>query len=194
MVLGVGTGLLLAGLPVAYLTWPAPVPGVSDGAEVGGRFELVDPQGRRVDERTFAGQWTLVFFGFTHCPDVCPTTLATVSRVMGELGDNAERVQPLFITLDPERDTPAVMGAYTAFFDPRIMGLTGSPAQIRQASDAYGVYAKRVPHGGSYLLDHSTRVYLMRPDGTLAQAFSQEGADAMTRQIRAQLDAERERS
>lgn len=194
MVLGIGTGLLLAGLPVAYLTWPAPIPGVIDVAEVGGRFELVDPQGRTVDEQTFGGQWTLVFFGFTHCPDVCPTTLATVSSVMGQLGNSAARVQPLFITLDPERDTPAMMGAYTAFFDPRILGLTGSPEQIRQVSDAYAVYAKRVPSGDSYLLDHSTRVYLMHPDGTLAQVFSQEGAEAMTRQIQALLGAEQERS
>jgi cytochrome oxidase Cu insertion factor (SCO1/SenC/PrrC family) len=184
-----GVGLLLAALPIAYLTWPAPKPAVIGDADIGGAFELIDARGNTVDEKTFADQWTLVFFGFTHCPDVCPTTLVTIADVLKGLGSEAAAVQPLFVTLDPERDTPEVMGTYTAYFDKRIVGLTGSEEQVRQMSDAYAVYARKAPAGDSYTIDHTTAIYLMKPDGTFAQAFVQESAETMTQQIRQQLNA-----
>lgn len=182
----VGVGLLLIGLPVAYLTWPAPKPVMLNNVQIG-PFELVDAQGNAVNEKTFEGRWKLVFFGFTQCPDVCPTTLATFSTVLAGLGARADTLQPLFITLDPKRDTPDVMGDYTAFFDPRIVGLTGSQQQIQRISDAYGVYVKKVRTGASYTLDHTTTVYLLSPDDVLVKAFSHRDADGLTQDIMQRL-------
>lgn len=183
--------LLLAALPVAYLSWPAPVPvsaAISQGAEIGGPFELLDQDGRPVNESTFSGRWTLVFFGFTHCPDVCPTAMSHVARTLDGLGDQARKIQPLFITLDPERDTPAVLGEYTAFFDKRILGLSGSEAQTRQVADAYSVYFEKVPMGDTYMLDHTATLYLMGPDGQFVQHYSQQmSAEAMAEDIAVQL-------
>jgi cytochrome oxidase Cu insertion factor (SCO1/SenC/PrrC family) len=107
-------------------------------------FSLVDHTGKAVTDEDFAGKWQLVFFGFTYCPDVCPTTLNDVSVVLEELGDDAEQVQPLFISVDPERDTPKVMADYVANFDPRIVGLTGSPEQVEAAAQAFRVYYAKV--------------------------------------------------
>lgn len=186
--------VLLAGLPIAYLTWPAPVPvsaAIREGAQIGGPFALQDHHGRRVTDATFSGRWTLVFFGFTHCPDVCPTTLSHVARVMAGLGEQAERVQPLFITLDPERDTPQVLADYTAFFDRRILGLVGTQDQTRQVADAYNVYFKKVGSGDTYMLDHSTALYLMGPDGTFIRHYAETmPADAMAQDIAERLHAD----
>ena len=163
--------LLLAALPLSFQLWPAPVPlaaAVDGGQRIGGPFELQGPDGRRVTEQSFEGQWLLVFFGFTRCADVCPTTLVQIAKLLDGLGEQGARLQPLFISLDPERDTPEVLAAYTAFFDERILGLTGSPEQIRQVADAYGVYVRKVPMGDTYMLDHTGAVYLMNPQGELA--------------------------
>ncbi|WP_339649927.1 SCO family protein [Halopseudomonas pelagia] len=190
---GVAILVLLAGLPIAYLNWPAPVPvsaAIEEGAEIGGAFELQDHHGQTVTEDTFKGRWTLVFFGFTHCPDICPTTLSHVASLLDGLGDMAEQVQPLFITLDPERDTPAILAEYAAFFDPRILGLAGSAEQTRQVADAYSVYFKKVNMGDTYTLDHTTTLYLMSPDGTFKRHYSEQmPADAMAQDIAGLLDA-----
>lgn len=164
-------GLLIGALPLSLRLWPAPVPvaaAVDAGQRIGGPFELQAAGGRRITEQSFDGQWLLVFFGFTRCADICPTTLVQIARVLDSLGEQSARLQPLFISLDPERDTPEVLAAYTRFFDPRIVGLTGSPEQVRQVADAYGVYFRKVPIGDTYMLDHSGSVYLMSPDGELA--------------------------
>lgn len=181
--------LLLAALPLSYQLWPAPVPlaaAVDAGQRIGRPFELQGPHGR-VTEESFEGQWLLVFFGFTRCADVCPTTLTQIAKVLDGLGEQSAQVQPLFISLDPERDTPEVLAAYTTFFDDRILGLTGSPEQVRQVADAYGVYVRKVPMGDTYMLDHTGSVYLMNPDGELVSLISLQTVADTTRQIAAAL-------
>jgi len=183
--------LLLAALPLSFQLWPAPVPlaaAVDGGQRIGGPFELQGPDGQRVTEQSFEGQWLLVFFGFTRCADVCPTTLTQIAKLLDGLGEQGARLQPLFISLDPERDTPEVLAAYTRFFDERILGLTGSPEQIRQVADAYGVYVRKVPMGDTYMLDHTGSVYLMNPAGELVSLISPQrtAADA-AREISAAL-------
>ncbi|WP_070885749.1 SCO family protein [Pseudomonas sp. D2-3] len=173
--------LLLAVLPLSYQLWPARTPvaaAVEAGTPIGGPFELQGAHGRRVTEQSFEGQWLLVFFGFTRCADICPTTLMQIAKVLDGLGEQSARLQPLFISLDPERDTPEVLAAYTTFFDERILGLTGSPEQVRQVAEAYGVYVRKVPMGDTYMLDHTGSVYLMNPDGELATLISLQGAPA----------------
>ena len=192
-----GLLLLIAGLPVAYLSWPAPVPAsaaIDEGKVIGGPFELQDHNGRRVTDKTFHGDWTLMFFGFTHCPDICPTTLAQIGAVLDSLGTQADHLQPLFVSLDPERDTPEILAGYIHHFDERILGLTGTQAQIDAMSDAYRVYARKVPLGGSYTLDHSAVMYLIGPDGELVSHFTQPvEAYAMARTIAAALPRAAER-
>lgn len=173
--------LLLAALPLSYQLWPARTPvaaAVDAGQRIGGPFELHDQQGRAVTQQSFGGRWLLVFFGFTRCADICPTTLLQIAKVLDGLGERSAAIQPLFISLDPERDTPEVLAAYTRFFDPRIVGLTGSPEQVRQVADAYGVYFRKVPMGDTYMLDHTGSVYLMSPDGELASLISLQMAPA----------------
>ena len=184
-------GLLLAGLPLAYRLWPAAVPPAALVGKVAGPFELVDHQGRRVDQNSFAERWMLLSFGFTHCPDVCPTTLATVATALDKLGPRSRHLQPLFITLDPERDSPQLLQRYTSFFDPRILGLSGSTRQVSQAADAYGVYVSRREAKGTYLLEHSTGLYLVAPDGRLVELFAQNVTpEHLARSIGNHLDAD----
>lgn len=187
--------LLLAALPLSYQLWPAPVPvAAAVGSDIDARalYGLQDEHGQPLAEQAFAGRWLLVFFGFTRCADICPTTLVHMARVLDGLGEQAAQVQPLFISLDPERDTPQVMASYTAFFDTRIRGLTGSPEQIRQVADAYGVYAEKVPMGDTYLLDHTGSIYLVAPGGMLAELFSQQApVDSMVQGITRAMSAPR---
>jgi protein SCO1 len=139
---------------------------------IGGPFALVDGDGKPVTENTYAGQPMLVFFGYTHCPDVCPTTLDAISQTFRRI-DPAKPVHALFITLDPDRDTPAVMKDYVSSFDPRIVGLTGSQAAIDKVAHEYRVYAKKVPTGdGSYSVDHTGVVYLMDGKGDFVESFN----------------------
>jgi cytochrome oxidase Cu insertion factor (SCO1/SenC/PrrC family) len=158
-------------------------------------FSLDDHTGNPVSDEDFEGKWQLVFFGFTSCPDVCPTTLSDVSAVLEQLGDGAEQVQPLFITVDPERDTPEVMAEYVANFDPRIVGLTGSMEQIKQAAQAFRAYYAKVEQEGQadgYTMDHSAFLYLMSPDGEYAAHFSvRDEPAAIADQIRAYLEGEK---
>ncbi len=143
----------------------AAIPG---GVTVGGPFALTDTKGATVTEATFRGRWMLVYFGYTFCPDVCPTSLNTVSDALDRLGPKADKVQALFITVDPARDTPQVVKQYAAAFGPRIKGLTGTAAQIETVGKAYRVYYKEHRTGtgtGDYTMDHSSVLYLMGPDG-----------------------------
>ena len=154
-------------------------------------FELVDHTGNPIADEDFKGGWQLVFFGFTYCPDICPTTLSTVSAVMEGLGSDGELITPLFITVDPERDTPEVMADYITNFDPRIIGLTGSPGQIDTAAKAFRVYYSKVENVGApddYTMDHSAFLYLMGPSGDYAAHFShQDDVEKIVAGIREKL-------
>ena len=136
-------------------------------AAIGGPFQLIDQQGRPADQRLLQGKWTAVFFGYTYCPDVCPTTLQTLGSASALMGDKAKAFQVVFITVDPARDTPAQLKDYlsSASFPRGIVGLTGSPAQIAQVTGAYKVYFQKNGGGTSYSVDHSSAIYLMNPQG-----------------------------
>jgi len=148
----------------------------AEAAGITARYLLMDANGRAVSNEDFPGSFQLVAFGYTFCPDICPTTLAEISLIMEKLGQEAERLQPLFITVDPERDTAAVLRNYTAFFHPRIMGLTGSPALVRRAADNFKVRYEKAREPGSppdqYAVDHSAGMYLLGPDGRYIRKFA----------------------
>jgi protein SCO1/2 len=150
---------------------------------VGGPFTLEDGNGKQVTDRDFRGKYMLVYFGYTFCPDVCPTTLNGVTEALEQLGKKAERLQPIFITVDPVRDTPEVMKRYTAAFSPRLIGLTGTPDQIAKVAQEYRVYyaAHRTgPGPNDFTVDHSSILYLVGPDGKfIAPIRADETADQM---------------
>ena len=150
---------------------------VSTGqAQVGGPFQLVDQEGRPVDESLLEGKWSLVFFGFTYCPDFCPTTLAALEATKQRLGDKARDLQIVFISVDPERDTPQALKDYLSSdgFPEGVIGLTGTPEQVRAAADAYRAYYQKVGEGEGYTMNHSMTVYMMGPDGTFRTAVAEE--------------------
>jgi protein SCO1/2 len=164
---------LVAVLGVMLLVLGRGGPPMTQASAVGGSFRLVDQDGRTVTEQDFKGRPTLVFFGFTHCPDVCPTTLFEVSEVLRALGPDAERARAAFITVDPERDTPAKLKEYLASFDPHLSALTGDAEAVAAMTKAYKVYWKKVPlDGGTYTMDHTAIVYLMDKDGKFVAPFS----------------------
>ncbi len=143
------------------------------GATVGGPIQLTDQNGRPFSDQSLRGKPFLVFFGFTHCPDVCPTALFEVSEIMRALGPDAARTAALFISVDPERDTPAALKEYLSSFDPHLQGLTGDPAAIAAVAKAYRVYYKKVPlEGEDYTLDHTALVYLMDKQGRFVAPFN----------------------
>jgi protein SCO1/2 len=140
---------------------------------IGGPFQLIDQDGKPISDRDMKGEPLLVFFGYTHCPDVCPTTLFELSEVLHAMGPDAARVHALYITVDPERDTPAVMKDYLSSFDPNLRGATGDAKAIDAAEKVYHVYAKKVPTGnGDYSMDHTALVYLMDKQGRFVAPFN----------------------
>ena len=141
-------------------------------AAVGRAFELTDQEGRTVTDRDLKGHPFLVFFGFTNCPDVCPTTLFEVSEILRALGPDADKVNAVFVTVDPERDTPDQLKDYLSSFDPHMRALTGSPATISAVAKAYRVYVKKVPQENGYTMDHTAIVYLMDKDGRFVAPFN----------------------
>jgi len=146
---------------------------VTQPSSVGGPFTLTDQNGKSVTDASFKGEPFLVFFGFTHCPDVCPTTLYEMSEVLNRLGPDANKTAALFVTVDPERDTPEKMKQYISSFHPRIFGLTGTDAQIEAIKREYRVFAKKVPtKDGDYTMDHTAVVYLMDKDGRFIAPFN----------------------
>jgi protein SCO1 len=171
-------GAFLAGLVACFsivllVSGQFSAPGVQATAAIGGPFSLTDQDGRTATDRDFRGRPFLVFFGFTHCPDVCPTTLFEVSEIMRLLGPDAERLGAAFITVDPERDTPAALKDYMSSFDPRLKGLTGDADAIAAVAKAYRVYFKKVPlDSGGYTMDHTAIVYLMDKEGRFVAPFS----------------------
>ena len=158
---------------------------------VGGPFELTDQTGRARTERDFRGRLMLVYFGFTYCPDICPTDLQAIGLALDKLGSDGESVQPLFITVDPERDTPEHLAQYVPMFNPRLIGLTGSAEAIRKAADAYKVYYAKIPLGKApddYTVDHTAFIYLMDRDGNYLGFFPPgTSADRMVEIIRPRL-------
>ena len=147
----------------------------SGAALIGGPFSLVGTGGKPVTDRDFRGRYMLIFFGFTHCPDICPAELQVIAQALEQLGDKAKTVVPIFITLDPERDTPEAMANYVKSFGPNFVGLTGSPEAIAAAAKAYRVAYSKVENkesAGDYSVDHSALVYLMDPEGRYVTHFS----------------------
>ncbi len=166
-------GLMVCFAVVLLVSGRVLTPGVPQVAAIGGPFSLTDQNGRTVTDRDFKGHPFLVFFGFTHCPDVCPTTLFDVSEVLRALGPDADRVRAAFITVDPERDTAAALKDYLSSFDPHLSALTGSPDAIAAVAKAYRVYYKKVPLAeGGYTMDHTAIVYLMNKEGHFVSPFS----------------------
>ncbi len=148
------------------------------GEEVGiiPRYLLQDPNGRAVTEQDFRGRFQLIAFGYTYCPDICPTTLVEMAEILKLLGDKAAQVQPIFISVDPERDTGKVLKTYTEFFDARILGLTSSPALVRRAADNFKIRYAKVREPGApadrYAMDHSAGMILLGPDGSFIKKFA----------------------
>ncbi len=166
-------GLVLFFGAILFVTGRAPSPIGQAVAAVGGPFHLEDQNGNPVSDADMKGKPFLVFFGFTHCPDICPTTLFEISQVMKSLGPDADRTGALFITVDPERDTPTVLKDYLSNFDPHLRGLTGDRPSIDAAIKAYRVYAKKIPlQNGDYTMDHTAVVYLMDKDGNFVAPFN----------------------
>ena len=142
-------------------------------AAIGGPFQLTDQTGQTITEKNMQGHPTLIFFGFTHCPDVCPTTLFEISEVLKAMGKDADRVNAYYISVDPERDTTATMKEYLSSFDPRLRGLTGDSEQIAKVLSEYRVYARKVPlKDGDYTMDHTALTYLMDRDGKFVSPFN----------------------
>jgi protein SCO1/2 len=167
------TGLILCFAVILLVSGRLSAPSVSQVAAIGGPFSLTDQNGHTVTDRDLKGRPFLVFFGFTHCPDVCPTALFEVSEVMRALGPDADRMRALFITVDPERDTPATLKDYLSSFDPRLSALTGDPEAVAAVAKAYRVYFKKVPLSeGGYTMDHTAIVYLMNKDGKFVSPFN----------------------
>src|SRR4051795_13197740 len=146
---------------------------VTAPAAIGGPFQLTDQAGQTVTDKDLKGRPTLIFFGFTHCPDVCPTSLFEISEVLRAMGNDADRVNAWFVSVDPERDTPAAMKDYLSSFDPHLEGLSGDPAETAKVITSYRVYAKKVPtKDGDYTMDHTALIYLMDREGRFVSPFN----------------------
>ena len=166
-------GLVLCFGVILLVTSRLSGPVAQQVAAIGGPFKLVDQNGQAVTDQDFKGRPFLVFFGFTRCPDICPTTLFDVSEIMRALGKDADRVRALFITVDPDRDTPNVLKDYLSSFDLRLSGLTGDADAVAAVAKAYRVYFKKVPlDQGGYTMDHTAIVYLMDKDGRFVSPFN----------------------
>lgn len=165
--------LLLAG--TAYFFSSQIQTATSTGtALVGGPFTLTDQNGRKVTEKDFLGKYMLVFFGYTYCPDICPTELQVMAAALDSMGARADVIQPVFVSVDPERDTPELLKQYVENFHPRLMGLTGTPDEIASVAKTYRVFYSKVENStpDAYLMDHSTIMYLMDPQGRFLKHFT----------------------
>ena len=165
-------GLALFSAAIFIITGHAPAPAALQSS-IGGPFKLTDQNGKPISDQDMKGKPYLVFFGFTHCPDVCPTTLFEMSEVLRALGPDANKIGALFVTVDPERDTPDKMKDYLSSFDPHLIGLTGDAAGVAAIEKDYRVYSKKVPlEGGDYTMDHTALIYLMNKDGHFVAPFN----------------------
>jgi len=151
--------------------------GTALASAIGGPFHLTDQNGNRVTDADLKGKWSLIYFGYTHCPDACPTALNDIAVALDELGARRAAVRPVFITVDPERDTPEALKSYVASFDAPILALTGTQQEVAQAAKAYRVYyAKHPEPGGDYSMDHSSVIYVMDPEGRFTASFTHESS------------------
>ncbi|WP_375411807.1 SCO family protein [uncultured Bradyrhizobium sp.] len=165
-------GSLVVGL-VVVLWLLGGLRGVTAPSAIGGPFRLTDQAGQTVTEKNLVGKPTLIFFGFTHCPDVCPTSLFEISEVLRAMGGDADRVNAYFVSVDPERDTASAMKDYLSSFDPHLKGLTGDADAVAKVISGFRVYAKKVPlKNGDYTMDHTALVYLMDRDGKFVAPFN----------------------
>jgi protein SCO1/2 len=167
-----------------------PAPTFSGKAAIGGPFRLVDQDGKPVDESLLKGKWSAVFFGYTFCPDVCPTNLQALAAAEAKLGPLAKNLQVVFVSIDPARDTPQQMKAYLSSkdFPPGTIGLTGTPAQVDRAAKVYRIYYQKVGSGSDYTMDHSDITYLMDPRGEFSAAIPYgETPDQIAAQVRAAM-------
>lgn len=153
---------------------PDAIVGSTGEATIGGPFQLVNQEGQAVDQTMLDGKWSLVFFGFTWCPDFCPTTLTMLEATKRQLGEREKDVQIVFVSVDPERDTPQALKDYLSSdgFPQGVIGLTGTPEQVKAAADAYRAYYQKVGEGEGYTMNHSLTVYLMGPDGRFRTALA----------------------
>lgn len=161
------------------------------GGDVGGSYSLIDQDNKTITDKTFKDNYTLIYFGFTYCPAICPTELSKMTATLDQMGTAARAIQPIFISIDPDRDTAEVMKKYVPMFGPRLIGLTGTPEQIKTAANAFKVYyAKATPDGASdYTMDHSSYIYFMSPEGMLLHIFKTEDtADVMAQTMQAWLN------
>ena len=178
-----------AAVAIAALLWSGPPP--ARAAAIGGPFELTDHTGKTVTEESFGDRYLLVYFGYAWCPDVCPTELFIIGEAMDALGDLGDEVQPLFITVDPARDSVDALAEYVPSFHPRLVGLTGSEEQIQAAARAYRVYYRlnEPDEDGAYLVDHTSYIYFMDPDGDYVTHFVYgQGPEKMAQIIGKHLD------
>jgi protein SCO1/2 len=168
--------LIAAAAIAAYALMGSPQGQRSTGeALIGGPFTMVRHTGETVTEKSFAGKPMLLFFGYTFCPDVCPTELQVMAEALRQLGDKGRDIQPILVTIDPSRDTPQVLAQYVVNFGEQFIGLTGAPEQVKQIADAYRVFYAKVENKdspGNYLMDHSSIIYLMGADGTFLKHFT----------------------
>ena len=183
-----GLLILAAGalLGLAFQQGPRGAAGTVLGSAIGGPFQLVDQNGERFTDAQLKGKWHLVFFGYTHCPDTCPTTLNELSLAIDKIGRKREAVDVVLITVDPERDTPEVLKSYVQSFDAPVIALTGSPEQVAQVAKAYRVYYAKHPRpDGGYDMDHSAVIYVMNPEGRFTASFTPDStADAIAERLR----------
>jgi len=169
-VLVLGSGVLFF---LSYRDNPKGAASTLLASAIGGPFQLVDQNGKPFTDADLKGKWHLVFFGYTHCPDTCPTTLNELALALDRLGAKRDQVGVVFITVDPERDTPEALKSYVASFDAPVAALTGTPEQVAQAAKAYRVYsAKRPRTDGNYDMDHSAVIYVMDPQGRFTATFT----------------------
>ena len=172
LILGAGAFLVLS-----LHETPRGAAGTLLASAIGGPFRLVDQNGKTVTDADLKGKWSLVYFGYTHCPDACPTALNDIAIALDELGPQRTAVRPVFVTVDPERDTPEVLKSYVTAFDAPILALSGTPEEIAQAAKGYRVYyAKHPEAGGDYSMDHSSVIYVMDPEGRFTASFTQENS------------------
>ncbi len=190
-------------LTLAYMLWvnqhPRQQPVTSladpDATPIGGTFSLTDQRGNTVTDAMLHRRFSLVFFGFSNCPDICPTTLMTMTQALQMLGEEAKHFVPVFVTVDPQRDTPEVLREYAAAFDPRLIALTGSPEAIAGLKKQYRVYSEKDPKAKDdphYLVNHSSGVYLMDRNGQFVRYFAKaDDADALAASLKEVLQHER---
>ena len=172
LILGAGAFLVLS-----LRETPRGAAGTLLANAIGGPFRLVDQNGKMVTDADLKGKWSLVYFGYTHCPDACPTALNDIAIALDELGPQRNAVRPVFVTVDPERDTPEVLKSYVTAFDAPILALSGTPEEIARAAKGYRVYyAKHPEAGGDYSMDHSSVIYVMDPEGRFTASFTQENS------------------